>query len=424
MGEKMKTYQYQEVGYQLHVFPTTKFKSTRIHLSFTNDLNKDTVTPRALVPYLMKAISKEYPERKILNKALEELYAAQFSVGVSKIGNAHLVSFDLNIIDNDYTLSHENIFQDGINFLQSILFKPLFKQTIFEEEKRLLEEYYMSTYANKLRYTIKNLYLTMFQNEQYQIQALGDEESLATTTLQSCQDAYQDMIQKDLITISVVGNVDPESVNETFKKSFPFQQRSFTPQFLDTQVVTVQDQKMKTIVQEVSQAKLVQGYRFPVLYLDPLYYPAIVFNTLFGASSESILFNTMREELGLVYFISSNYDYFKGVLFVYSGINQSDYETVSKTIKQIIKDIQTGNFEESYLSVAKTNIINGMIESLDSDYSLASRLQRSVLFDKPIDINESIAKINAVTMEQIAQVASLLQIDTTCLLRSDQDETN
>ena len=52
----------------------------------------------------------------------------------------------------------------------------------------------------------------------------------------------------------------------------------------------------------------------------------------------------IREEKGLVYFINSSYDPFKGVVFVTAGINAKDFEDVLKTTKNIIDNIIKMNY--------------------------------------------------------------------------------
>ena len=152
-------------SYTLNMMKTDKFKSTRIHISFGAEFNEKTVTTRALIPYLMKAITQKYPSRSDLILYLESLYSAYFTGSVERIGTSHLVFFDLSIINNHYTLDQENLLEETFAFLHEVLYNPLFNEATFLEEKRLLIEYFESIYSNKFSYAVKLLNDTMFENE-------------------------------------------------------------------------------------------------------------------------------------------------------------------------------------------------------------------------------------------------------------------
>lgn len=147
-----------------------------------------------------------------------------------------------------------------------------------------------------------------------------------------------------------------------------------------------------------------------------------MFNTLFGGTGESLLFKEIRDNLGLVYFISSSYDPYKGVLFIVSGINKTDYSVVLETINNIIQKIIDQDYSDEFLNITKTMQINGYIESLDSNIGLAARVSRDSLFHDKFDIDEVISRINSVTKDDITRAAKSLRKDTIYLLRDDKDE--
>ena len=87
----------------VNIIKTTKFKTTRIQVVFVSKLDEKTLTARALMPYIIKSVSKKYPSRDVLSSYLEEMYSASFNVGVNKITDAHIITFDMNFIDNYYS---------------------------------------------------------------------------------------------------------------------------------------------------------------------------------------------------------------------------------------------------------------------------------------------------------------------------------
>ena len=120
----------------------------------------------------MKAITTKYPNRADLILYLESLYSAYFTGSVERIGETHMVFFDMSIIDDHYTLEDENLLEQSFQFIHEVLFNPSFVESTLQEEKRMLQEYFESIYSNKFSYAVKLLNDTMFANEFFKISNL------------------------------------------------------------------------------------------------------------------------------------------------------------------------------------------------------------------------------------------------------------
>lgn len=420
----MNIKQIKQDNFNLNVLETTKFKTTRVEITFANKLTKEFSTKRALLPYLLKAITTKYPTRSKLQIAQEDMYSASFGTGIKKVGLTQIITFDLSIINNKYTFSNEDLFLEGIDFLKEIIFNPLFKEEVFKEEKRLLEEYFQSIYANKMRYSVKEALNNMYQGEDYNIDAYGDEEALKTLTLNDCIEAYHDMIKNDTININIVGDVNVLDVTETINKELSFSNRSNDLVLIDDSKKEDREHQVVLESQNVNQAKLVIGYQFSAYYDTEEYYQAVVLNTLVGGGPESLLFKKIREELSLVYFIGSAYDQNKGSFVVYSGINQNHYQKVVDEIDLVLKQVEEITYDEKFLVIAKKAIVSGLLQSFDNGGSLIGRLNSLSLFNKTLETDKLVDKINNVTKEELSNLVQLLKRDTTYLLRNDDLENN
>lgn len=413
------TKRIQYPSYSLNMMKTDKFKSTRIHISFGAQFDQDTVTTRALIPYLMKSVTQKFPKRADMIHHLESMYSAYFTGSVERIGTTHLVFFDMSIIDDHYTLEQENLLEKSFELIQEVLFSPLFTEETLFEEKRLLEEYFESIYSNKFSYAVKLLNETMFEHESFHISTLGQLEDVEHITLDDVITQYQQMIHQDNITITVVGDIEYDQVQSLVDKHLPFTSRTTSLSYLDLETKEVVEVTHKEVVQDIAQAKLSFGYRLPIYYGSDLYYAALVFNTLLGGSSESMLHMKIREELGLCYYIGSNYSSHKGVLFVHAGIDPLQQDTVLKETKTILETIIQMEYDSSSLDMAKKSNITGIIESKDSNSSLAIRMERMSFYNKDVNFEENIRRIQQVTKEQVRDVAKQLILDTTLLLRGN-----
>ncbi len=406
----------------LNIIKTSKFKTTRIQVSFVGDVVEKELTARALVPYLLKTVSNKYQEEQELQKHLEELYSATLNVGINKISKAHTITFDLSVIDNVYTIDHEDLMDEAFSFLHEIIFQPYFKEDVFQNEKRLLLEYFQGIYANKMKYSVKQLVKSMFKDETFRLDQLGNQEALEKLTLNDVKEAYNNLIKNDLMFITVVGNVDAEEIKSYIKTYFTSNNVTRIPVLLsdeDKEISAINTIKEE---QDVQQAKLVCGYRFDVKYREKDYYAATIFNLLLGGSTESLLFQEIREKLGLVYFINSSYNPYKGALFIYSGINQDDYQKVLTETETLIERIQQGDFKDELIDIMKKLFKNGMIQGMDSNHALAGKISQSYLFNFEYSIQDTLDHLERVTKQDVMEVARKLRKDTIYLLRGALDE--
>lgn len=420
----MKITHIKKPNFNLNVLQTKKFKTTRVEITFTNHLTKETATKRALLPYLLKAVTENYPTRGKMQIHLEDLYSASFSAGIKKVGLTQMITFNLSIINNKYTLNNEDLFTEGLDFINEVLFNPLFTEEIFQEEKRLLLEYFQGIYANKMRYTLRKTLEEMYKDEKYSVDANGTEEELKELSLDDCINAYHDMIHTDTININIVGDVDIDEVTESIESKLFFEPRQNNLILVDQSPKAKRNEIERFEHQDINQGKLVIGYQFPIYYQTEDYYKAVVLNTLVGGGPESLLFKRIREDLSLVYFIGSVYDNYKGTLVVYAGINQEEYSNVQNEITNVLEDVERRNYDDKFLTIAKKSIVSGLLQSFDSSSSLISRLNTLSLFDKELDVEELTDKINEVTKEDISRLIVKLKKDVSYLLRNDSLENN
>ena len=418
----MNTKTLKDNKYTLNMVKTDKFKTVRIQLSFGNDLSMETISKRSMIPYLLRAVSKTYDTRESMSSHLENMYAAHFNVGVSKVAKSHFISFDFSVINDQYSLEEDSLFDKSLEFLNEILFNPFFNEKTFLEEKRLLKEYFSGIYTNKLKYAFREMQNIMFKDEIYRINALGDKDILEEVTLEQCISGYHDMLSNDLITINVVGDIDFDFVENAIKKTFNFNERSNNLVLIDNELVDVDNVKEVFNRIDVNQAKLIIGYRLDSLYQSDDYFDAIIFNTIFGGSSEGLLFREIRENLGLVYFIGTSYDPYKGVIFLTAGIKKSDYQKVLSTVDLMLEKIISQDYDDSLLDILKSVQVNNLIESLDSSVGLSSRINRDSLFNNEFNPNKILENLKSVTKDGISNVAKKLKKDTIYLLRDDKDE--
>ncbi|HEH1218341.1 TPA: insulinase family protein [Staphylococcus aureus] len=411
----------------IKVSPTTNFKTTTIVFKFMAPLEYDTITARSLLSKLLVRATKKWPTDKSFNNHLADLYGAYVNSTISKFKDQHVITFSLEIVNERYLRNGESLFNQGLDLLQEIIWNPLIENKAFNDnfvnqEKTLLAKKIEAMVDNKAQYSFLKLLDHMFENEAYKYLSTGQLEQIPHITAETLYHTYQSMINNDQCSVYVVGNVEPESVEKQIREKFalkPFDKHQF-----QHSTHHLHDEEVDYIVEydDVDQAKLNMGYRFPTQYGQSGYAAFVVFNMMFGGDPSSVLFNEVREKQSLAYSIHSQIDGKNGYLFVLSGVSSDKYETAKDTIISEFEKIKAGDFTEEKLELAKKVIISHRYESEDRPKSIIEIMHNQILLEQPQSKETFINDIQKVSREDIVSVAEKAFLDTIYVLTKGGDK--
>ena len=112
-------------------------------------------------------------------------------------------------------------------------------------------------------------------------------------------------------------SIDLKDVTLTPKKEYQFKERAQSKARINEPKSTLQ-----------SYIEII--YELGIYANDPLYYAAVILNHILGGASNSLLFQTIREKLGLCYSISSLYLGATGILVISAIVNSEDVEDTDR----------------------------------------------------------------------------------------------
>ena len=169
---------------------------------------------------------------------------------------------------------------------------------------------------------------------------------------------------------------------------------------------------------DLEQAHVLLGMK-GIAFEDDDFHAASVFSTLLGGGMSSRLFQEVREKRGLAYsiysFLSSYTD--GGLFGVYAGTGKDDVRDlvplvlgeIGKLAAGGAKGGAKGGAEDAEIDRARAQIKASILMSLESTAARCEQLARQmIVFKRPIPIDETIAKIDAVDGAAIRRVAERL----------------
>ncbi len=417
-----KTLNHQ--GMNIHFIQTKKFKTVTFSVKCRAPLNKETVTERALLIYLLQQGTKNYPSEKQLMKKLDELYGAVFYIDVAKKGNHHIINFQMEVANEKYIHNETTMIEESLSLLDEIIFQPnvlngTFPEKIVRREKATLKNKISSIVDDKMAYANQRLIDEMYADEIFSTHTYGDEASLEKITPASIYDAYQEMINTNQFDMYVVGDFDVNDMEQKIKTTFQHSNHGHEMDHLieqPKQIVSVQN---IVETQPVQQAKLHIGYRTNCTYEDDDYAALQLFNGIFGAFPSSKLFINVREKNSLAYYAASRIESHQGLLLVFSGIEAGNYELARQIMTEQMDAMQKGDFTEDEIQSTKELIISQLKETLDSARGTIELFYQQVIGNNKRTPIELFKQLNEVTKDQIVQVANKIELDTIYLLTSE-----
>ena len=412
-------------SYNLHLINTDKFKTITIEIDFRSKLN-DNATIRNLLKMVLLDSNNNYKTERELVKATENLYDLKLISSTNRIGTNSNIAFKTRFLDEKYTEVGMN--EESILFLLDIIFNPNVKDNSFNEEivnknKEKLKRTIISIKDNKLKYALLKLFETA-ENMPYSKNSYGDIEELEKIDGKILYEYYKEMLKNDIIDIFVVGDIDNEKIKEIFRNKFKVD--TFKKTYYDILVNELPRRKKIEKYEEfdnVNQTQLTILCSLHNLTDYERQYVIRIYNEILGGSSNSMLFENVREKNSLCYYINSDVKAYDNILFIYSGISNENIEKATKLIKKTMKDIENGNICDEVYNSAKETITSGIIASMDNPNGIINTYYAHELVGSEL-LDERIEKFNKVTKEDIVNVSKKISFYSMLTLQKGEDNEN
>ncbi len=413
-------------SYNLHLIKTNKFKTNTVEVDFRSKLDDD-ITIRNLLKMVLLDSNNNYKTEKELVKATENLYDLKLISSTNRIGTNSNMSFKMRFLDEKYT--EEGMNEESILFLLDIIFNPNVVDSHFDYEvvkkcKERLKKSIISIKDNKLKYALLK-HFEKIEGMPYSKNSFGSIEELEKIDAKKLYDYYKNMLKNDIVDVFIVGDFEEEKIKELFKNKF--------------KVETFKKTKYEILVKELPKRKKIQKYeeyddvnQTVLTILCSLHnlndfersYTIRIYNEILGGSSNSMLFENVREKNSLAYYINSDVKAYDNILFIYSGISNDNIEKALKLIKKTMKDIENGEISDEVFKSAKETIISSIIASMDNPSGIintyyAHELVGSELFEERIKEFEKVTKEDVVNVSKKVNLYSELTLQ-----KGDSDEQN
>ena len=411
-------------GIKLHTIKTEKFKTNLIAIMLTTKLNRENVTKNALVPAVLRRGTKNLTTQEEINKKLEEMYGASLDCGLDKTGDNQVLKFYIETVNDEFLPQEaENMLKTSLEKIFEFVFNPYlengcFKKEYVEQEKENIKQIIDGKIDNKARYSLDRCIEEMYKDKPYGLYKYGYVEDMKNINEKNLYEYYQQLINECKIDIFVSGIIDEETENIIKNNENIIKLKDREPQYNEPKIIAKRTEKENDVQEsmDVTQGKLIIGMDLDIDD-DNLRFDVMIYNSIFGGSANSKLFQNVREKASLAYTASSSYYRFKNNIFINCGIEIKNYEKALEIIKQQIEDMKKGDFTDEEVENAKKGII-ASIKTIDDEqdteitYFFSQKLSKS-----KCNIEQYMQRISEVTKDKVVDVANKVSINTVYFLK-------
>lgn len=408
-------------GYNLHLIKSKKFKTITVDVDFYRNIKKEEITIRNLLKMVLLDSSNNYKTERDLIIESENLYDTKVSSSISRIGNFSNLSFQTKFLNEKYT--EKNMNKESIIFFLDLIFNPYVKDNAFvniDKQKNRLKQDILSINDNKIKYSVLKL-MEKMKDMPYSYNTFGYIEDIDNINEKSLFDYYKKVLREDQIDIFVLGDFSSNEMKDIFKECF--------------KIDTFKKDNKKVLVKELNIRKRIVRYRefdnvnqSQLLLLCSLNnltdyerkYVIKLYNELLGGSSNSILFDTVREKNSYCYYINSSVKAYDNILIINSGVESKNIDKSIKLIRRCLKDISNGKISDNDIASAKNTIVSAIKSNRDNPLACINTYFSKVLVGSDSD-EDKIINFEKVTKEDIIKVSKKVTLHTVLTLEEKGD---
>ncbi|MBR2722347.1 MAG: insulinase family protein [Clostridia bacterium] len=416
-------------GMRLRICQTDKFKTGMLSLTLAQPIDRDEVWKSTLLLSVLRRGTEKYPTLAALNRRLDCLYGSELGIRSFYCGDAHVLGFSAEILDDAYLIDREESPLEGVlEVMCQMLFHPLLDENgdllshYVESEKQLQCDYIRALKNRPRGYAMQRAKELLYQNEPCGASLYGSEEQIMAITKQELTAHWRSLLGRLAPDFFYVGSADGESVKALLEKTVgkELAQKNGSAVFVQDRNAMIRSAERVTRYEEtlpVSQGQLILGLRAGVALWDADFYAMAVYNELLGVSPISKLFVNVREKQSLCYSCSSSYHANKGTVFVSCGIENANRDRAEREILRQLDAIAAGDFSEEEFEGAKKSLLNAYRLIEDSPTAIEGYYLGRSLMGVADTVEEARAHVGKVTREQVLSCAARVSLDTVYYLR-------
>ena len=407
-----------------------KFKTACMSVTLLTQLRRETAAMNAVIPFVLNRGTTRYGDMEQLSRRMDELYGAAVEPVVRRIGEIQCIGFYGSFPEPDYLPGGEALLGDTCALMAQLLLDPvtrgglLLPQYVDSEREKLLD-IIRSRMNDKRSYALTRCIEEMCCYEDFAVSRFGSESEAENIHYKKLTRHYRELIQTCPVEIFYCGKTDFKAVSAAMRDAFSAMPRGEIDYDIGTDLrMNAVEDHVRFVEEEmdVTQGKLVLGFRLGECMEEPDIPALYVFNAVYGSGATSKLFMNVREKLSLCYYASSAVYLHKGIMLVSSGIEFDKLDAARDEILAQLDSVRRGEITDDELRSAKKSVASDLRAVQDSIGELEGFYLSQALDGLDYGPAELAALAEDVTKEDVQEIAKSIECDLIYFLKGSGEE--
>ena len=415
-------------GVFLNHLQSEKFKTSCLSLSLLSQLSRETASMNALIPAVLRRGTVSCPDMESISARLDNLYGTVIEPSVRRVGEVQAVGFVSSFPESAYLPGREDILREVCGFLSEMLLSPLTRGGLFlpayvDSEKEKLIDIINGLINEKRSYALTRCVQEMCCFEPMSVGRWGSVDDCMAINYKKLTRQYRSLLLTSPVEIFYCGRESFGKVSKCLEDAFCTLPRGEIDYDIGTEIRLNSVEEGPRYYEEeldVTQGKLVIGFRLGDCMMEPDLAAMYVFNAVYGSGVTSKLFMNVREKLSLCYYAASMLDWHKGLLLVSSGIEFSNLDAAKDEIMHQLDEVKNGNITEEELAYAKAGIKSDFKALLDSQMEMESFSFANIIEGSDASPEELSALVDEVSFGDVVSIANSLECDMIYFLKGPE----
>lgn len=425
-------YRREEIlpGVFLSALAADKFKTAAMSVTLLTQLEREHAYMDSLIPSVLRRGTVKSPDMASVTRRLELLYGAA-AVPVSlRVGEVRAMGFYSTFPEGKYVPGGAGELDSVAALLGELLTEPntrggLLLPDYVNSEKAKLAQRIRAAKNDRISYATQRLIALMCEYEDMGASVLSDPEEAESINYTKLTRRYRELLAKCPVEVFYCGSEEFERVRDAVLSALDGLPRGEIDFDIGTDVRMNAVEAAPRVYDEtmdVEQGKLVMGWRLGECMENPDLAALRVFNAVYGGTAASKLFREIREARSLCYYASSGIDDVKGLLYVSSGIDSSNYDTAVEGIKDELAKVAAGEITADELESARRYCSLALRLVPDDPVELMMHYMKMNIIGAEISPEELAAACEDVSAESVAGIAAGTELDTVYFLHGGDKE--
>ena len=418
-------------GVWLSHLRTDKFKTACMSITLLTQLSRETAALNALIPYVLRRGTTQYPDMEAISTRLDELYGSAIEPVVRRIGEIQCLGFYASIPEGDFLPGGEDVLRQATALMGEMLLSPatrggLLLPKYVDSEREKMAELIRSRINEKRSYSLIRCIEEMCCYEDFAVGRFGSESECEAVRYQKLTRQYRALLQSCPIEIFYCGRAEKKQVVSALRDALMTLPRGEIHYDIGTDVrMNAVEDKPRFVEEQldVTQGKLVMGFRLGECMEEPDLPALYVFNCVFGSGTTSKLFMNVREKLQLCYYASSVLDVHKGLMLVSSGIEFDKLDAARDEIFAQLEAVRRGEISDEELQSARAGVASDLRMLTDSQGDMEGFVLAQALDGMDCGPLELAELAEEVTKEDVVRIAESVECDLIYFLRNGEEES-